>query len=178
MEQLSLIHLSSAAFAVSLVGGTHDLLTRRIPNWLTFPAMLAGLAAQVWLAQWGGLLDGALGIALGFAIFFPIYAVGHMGAGDVKLQMAVGAWLGWKLAFYVAVGAVALGGAFALVEVLFRGRLLAVFRNGWSFLRSLLVPGLVPEPLKVDESRRFAFGICIAGAVAGVIYLHGAGRLG
>jgi prepilin peptidase CpaA len=172
MEQLS-----SAAFAISLFGGMHDLLTRRIPNWLTLPAIGIGLAAQLWAASWSGLLDGSLGILLGFALFFPIYALGHMGAGDVKLQMAVGAWMGWWPGLCVAAGAVALGGIFALFEVLARGRLTAVFRNGYSFLRALLVPGLEVEPLRVDRSRRFAFGVCIAGAVAAVIYLRQSGRL-
>ncbi len=91
--------------------------------------------------------------------------------------MAVGAWLGWWLALHVAFGAVLLGGAYALVEVIFRGRFTAVFRNGYSFLRALLVPGLVAEPLRVDQTRKFAFGICIAAAVALVIVLRHQGRL-
>lgn len=176
MEQLSGT-LSSAAFAISVLGGVHDLLTRRIPNWLTFPAAALGLAAQVWLAGFAGLLDGFLGLLLGFALFFPIYLFGHMGAGDVKLQMAVGAWLGWWLGLHVAVGAVILGAAYALVEIVFRGRLVAVVKNTYSFLRALLVPGLVVEKLKVDEKRKFAFGICIAGAVGVVIWMRHAGRL-
>lgn len=174
MEQLN---LTSAAFAISLFGGVYDLLTRRIPNWLTFPAILLGLGAQLWSGGGSALLGGFLGMLLGFALFFPIYALGQMGAGDVKLQMAMGAWLGWWLGLHVAVGAVLVGGVFALFEVLFRGRFLAVARNGYSFLRSLLVPGLVAERLKVDETRKFAFGACIAVAVAGVIALQHAGRL-
>jgi prepilin peptidase CpaA len=174
MEQLT---LESAAFAIGLCGGVHDLLTRRIPNWLTFPAVAGGILAQVWLHGWHGAVDGALGTALGFAVFFPIHATGHMGAGDVKLQMAVGAWLGWWLGLHVAIGAVLVGGLFALGEVTLRGRLQAVFRSGWAFLRSLLVPGLAAEKLKVDESRKFAFGACIAVSVAGVIALEHAGRL-
>ena len=172
MEQLS-----NAAFAIGLFGGMHDLLTRRIPNWLTFPAIALGLLAQFWFAGFGGMLNGLLGVALGFALFFPIYAAGYMGAGDVKLQMAVSAWMGWWLGLYVAGGAVMLGGVFALCEVIFRGRFSAVFHNGFSFLRALLVPGLVVEPLRVDQSRKFAFGICIAGAVAVVIFLQHSGRL-
>ncbi len=176
MEQLS-GNLTSAAFAISVLGGVHDLFTRRIPNWLTFPAVGLGLVAQLWFVGWVGLLDGILGMLLGFVLFFPIYLTGNMGAGDVKLQMAVGTWLGWKLCLYVAFGAVFLGGAYALFEVIFRGRFIVVFRNGYSFIRSLLVPGLVIENLRVDEKRKFAFGICIAGAVGGVIYLRNAGKL-
>lgn len=174
MDQLA---LSSAAFAIGIFGGVHDLLTRRIPNWLTFPAIGLGLGVQLWSSGGAGALNGLLGTLLGFAFFFPIYATGYMGAGDVKLQMAVGAWLGWWLSLHVAVGAVLVGGVFALFEVIFRGRFLAVLRNGFQFLRALIVPGLAVEKLKVDENRKFAFGACIAVAVALVIALEQAGRL-
>jgi prepilin peptidase CpaA len=172
MEQLS-----AAAFAVSLLGGVNDLLTRKIPNWLTFTAMAVGLAAQAWLMGTPGLLDGALGLGLGFALFFPVYALGYMGAGDVKLLMAVGAWVGWSDCLKIAVGSIVIGAAYALIEITLRGRLPAVIRSTYSFLRALLVPGLVAEKLKLDENRKFAFGICVALAVAGLIMLRHQGRV-
>src|SRR5436309_4731603 len=77
----------------------------KVPNWLTFPLVLGG-----WLlgllnnfgllesAGFEGGLGGALaGTALGFLLLFPVYSVGGMGAGDVKMQMGFGAWVG---AFY------------------------------------------------------------------------------
>lgn len=170
MEQLNAI-----AFALALFGGMHDLLTRRIPNWFTFPAMVAGLAAQAYFLGGAGLLDGLGGLALAFACFLPMYAFGYMGAGDVKLLMVVGAWMGVRACCNVMVASVLLGAAFALVEVIYRGRLLAVLKNTYSFLRSVFVPALVAERIKVDETRKFAFGVCIAGAVALVIYLGPAG---
>lgn len=172
MEQLN-----AAAFALSLFGGMHDLLTRRIPNWFTFPAMLLGIAAQGWFYGGWGALDGLAGLALGFALFFPMYLFGYMGAGDVKLLMAVGAWMGWKNCYHVAIASILLGAAFALCEVIYRGRLIAVGRNIYFFLRSVFVPGLVPEKLRMDHSRKFAFGVCVAGAVAVVIFLDHQGRL-
>jgi hypothetical protein len=48
--------------------------------------------------------------------------------------------------------------------------------NTFSFLRALLVPGLVPEPLKMDRTRNFAFGICLALGVGSAIYLQQSGR--
>jgi prepilin peptidase CpaA len=170
MEQLEA--LGSAAFAIGVFGGVHDLLTRRIPNWLTVPAIVLGLLARFWLLGGWGSLNGFLGLICGFGLFFPIFATGFMGAGDVKLQMAVGAWLGWRLCLEVAFLSVMVGGVYALFEVVFRGRFKAVLRNGYSFLRALLVPGLEAEKLRVDESRKFAFGICIAVAVALTIFLE------
>lgn len=172
MEQLN-----AAAFFVGLFGGIFDLLTRRVPNWITFPAMLIGLVAQFWFSDLAGVGQGILGILLGFGIFFPVYALGYMGAGDVKLMMAVGAFGGWQFCWRTAIASVVFGGAFALGDVLFRGRLVAVARNTYSFLRSVLVPGLVPEPLQLDKERKFTFGICIALGAAAVIYLQHSGRL-
>lgn len=167
--------LSRVAFAISLLGGVHDLLTTRIPNWLTFPAMAAGLAAQVYFFGLPGAGDSLLGVALGFALFYPIHAFGYMGAGDVKLLMAIGAWLGWHACWLVAAGSVVVGAIYALAEVIYRGRLLAVIKNTLQFLRSVLVPGLVVEKLKLDHSRKFAFGLCLTISVAGWIYLRHAG---
>jgi prepilin peptidase CpaA len=73
-----------------------------VPNWLTFPLVLSGWALAM-LHTCGLLLDSTgsgdvwaslAGTALGFALLFPVYAVGGMGAGDVKMQMGFGAWLG------------------------------------------------------------------------------------
>jgi prepilin peptidase CpaA len=172
MEQLS-----AAAFAISLVGGMHDLLTRRIPNWLTFPAMLLGLIGQAWLFGASGALDSLLGILLGLAVLLPVYLLGYMGAGDVKLLMAVGAWLGWRLCWRVALFSILCGAAYAAAEIVIRGRALEVARRTYSFIRALLVPGLVAEKLRLDESRKFAFGICITLAVALVTVLRHQGRL-
>ena len=76
--------------------------------------------------------------------------------------MAVGAWVGWQTCWRVAVAAVIFGGIYSLGEIIFRGRLAAVVMSTYSFMRSLLVPALVPEKLRLDENRKFAFGICVA----------------
>lgn len=172
MEQLN-----AAAFGIGLFGGVFDLLTRRVPNWITFPAMVLGLAAQIWFGGLEGGLQSLLGILAGFAIFFPVYALGYMGAGDVKLMMAVGAFGGWLFCLRSALAAVVIGGGFAFFDILLRGRFLVVFRNTYSFLRALMVPGLVAEPLKLDKERKFTFGICIALGTAAVIWLQHSGRL-
>lgn len=172
MEQLTTI-----AFGLSIFGGIHDLLTKKIPNWFTFPAMLLGILAQLWFFGVGGILEGFLGIILGFILFAPVYFLGYMGAGDVKLMMVVGAWIGWFLCLRVAIGAVVVGGIYAFIEILFRGRMQVVIRNSYSFLRSLLVPNLVPEKLNLDSNRKFTFGICVPIGFAIVIYLRHRGQL-
>ncbi len=80
--------------AALVVAVTTDLMWRRIPNWLTVPFLGAGLAVSVWLHGWHGLATSAEGAALGLLIYGILFWLGGMGAGDVKLCAAIGAWIG------------------------------------------------------------------------------------
>ena len=71
----------------------------KVPNWLTFPLILSGWLLGLihdfgWLTGSGGIGASLAGTALGFALLLPVYAIGGMGAGDVKMQMGFGAWVG------------------------------------------------------------------------------------
>ena len=81
-------------FLIALWISYEDLRTRKIPNYLTFGAALAGLAYNLAVSGWGGLGDGLLGLLLGLAFLILPYLMGGMGAGDVKALAALGAWLG------------------------------------------------------------------------------------
>jgi prepilin peptidase CpaA len=171
MEQLG-----PFAFACGLLGGVYDLLTRRIPNWITFGGAGLGLIVQIYYGGFPGALHSLLGMLVALLLFLPIHVFGYMGAGDVKLLMAVGAWLNGIQILYVALGSILVGAAYALVEIIIRRRFLAVVKNTYLFLRSVFVPGLVVEKLRVDD-RKFAFGICIAISTALWMYLRHEGRL-
>ena len=60
-----------------------------------------------------GVTHAVLGLIVGLAVFFPLFALGAMGAGDVKLMAAIGAWLGWKSVIRRPVRSLA-GGVLAL----------------------------------------------------------------
>jgi prepilin peptidase CpaA len=92
----------------------------RVPNWLTFPMVLSGLIYSTWVGGWEGLGDGLLGMLVGLATLLPLYAVGGMGAGDVKLMAGMGAWLGAAVTWNAFVVSVIVGGVMALAMVLWR----------------------------------------------------------
>ena len=73
------------AVGVALVAVAWDLATRRIPNVLTFGAALAALVVHAYIGGWNGAGMAAAGWVAGVALFFPVFALGGMGAGDVKL---------------------------------------------------------------------------------------------
>lgn len=82
------------AFLLATVAAIQDLFQYRISNNLTYPAILGGLTWHAWLYAWPGLAYSGLAIAIAFACLFPVFLARGFGAGDVKLFMALGAWLG------------------------------------------------------------------------------------
>ena len=94
----------------------------KVPNWITFPMVLTGLLYHSVAGGWDGTTDSLSGIAWGLLCLLPLYAVGGMGAGDVKLMAGIGAWLGatttcWAFAVTVVVGAL-----MAVVMIAFSGK--------------------------------------------------------
>jgi prepilin peptidase CpaA len=100
----------------------------KVPNWITFPMILAGwlysatcVAGYPW---WEGLLYSLIGTVVGLALLLPAYAIGGMGAGDVKLLAGVGAWVWYKDTLYAFALSAIVGGVIAVLMV--------VLRRGWN----------------------------------------------
>ncbi len=79
---------------VALVAAVFDFRRFRVPNLLTFPLCLSGLAFHTLLGGLGGLRFSVVGIVVGILALLLFYILGVMGAGDVKLLAAVGSWIG------------------------------------------------------------------------------------
>lgn len=99
---------------VVLIATATDLRSRRIPNWLVLPFLIAGFAVSSWINGWHGLARSAEGMVLGFAVFGLFFWFGGMGAGDVKLAAAIGAWIGPQQTMLALLFTALAGGAMAL----------------------------------------------------------------
>ncbi len=71
-----------------------DARQRRIPNWLTFGLLLAGLGRALAFGGGGSFGHAVLGMLAGAALPLVLYAISALGGGDVKLLAAIGAWVG------------------------------------------------------------------------------------
>src|SRR5919201_5001170 len=129
-----LLLLSAAMIVAAVIDGWK----LKVPNWLTFPLVLSGWALGLvhdlgWLpgSGAGGIGAALAGTGLGFALLLPVYAIGGMGAGDVKMQMGFGSWVGayfglahgMQIIFYAFCAAVIIGGVMALIMIIIRGQL-------------------------------------------------------
>ncbi len=124
-------------FVIALWISWGDFKTRKIPNYLTFSAALAGLAYNLGAAGWGGLGDGLLGLLLGFGFLIVPYILGGMGAGDVKALAALGAWLGPSGTFYLFLYMAIAGGLMSLAVMIWKGLLWQKLRRGWAYFCNL-----------------------------------------
>jgi len=140
------------ALGIGAVACATDIRSSRIPNLLTFSAILAGLLFHALLPQGGGLTLALLGMVAGLLVFFPIFALGAMGAGDVKLMAALGAWLGWQPVIYVALYGAVAGGILALALALWRGYLRTAAQNIKSLLTFWAIEGIKPLPALTLEA--------------------------
>lgn len=92
----------------------------KVPNWLTFPMILAGWIYSGVYFGWEGVGQSVAGTALGLALLLPAYAIGGMGAGDVKLLAGVGAWVWATDTFYAFCVSTVIGGVIAVCMILAR----------------------------------------------------------
>ena len=100
-----------------------DLRTRRIPNWLSVPFLLAGMIVPAIAVGWVGFQTSCLGLGLALLLFVVPCFLRGMGMGDLKLAAGVGAWIGpgqFWMAFLVTAMA---GGIMAVAYALFSGSL-------------------------------------------------------
>ena len=120
-----------------IVAAIWDIRTRRIPNWLTLSGVVLGVTLNTFLFELAGLWFSLKGLGVAFGVYFVLYLLRAMGAGDVKLMAAVGAaagagnWLGILVLTSVA-GAVA-----GLLLVAFKGRLRKTLGNLGIIITSL-----------------------------------------
>ena len=150
--------------AVGVVACFTDVRARKIPNLLTFGAAACGLLFHLVVNGAHGLGTAAAGWIVGILLFLPIFLLRGMGAGDVKLLAALGAWLGPLQVIWLALFASIAGGVMALMVATATGYLGTTFRNISNMLLFWSVAGPKPVPdqtLDRSKSPRLAYAIPI-----------------
>ena len=143
----------------------------KVPNWLTFPVILSGwllgLLNMFEVVPYGG--DGYIGASLagtflGFGLLLPMYAIGGMGAGDVKMTMGFGAWAGtffglegglclWVIVYAFCAGAIS-GGLIALVMMAIRRQFSQNLEHTRAILMDLVTTGSIAMIAQKANQRR------------------------
>ncbi|MCI0378995.1 MAG: A24 family peptidase [Gemmataceae bacterium] len=164
----------------------------KVPNKLTFPLVISGwilgLANDFGLGAGEGGIGAALaGTFLGMGLLLPVYAIGGMGAGDVKMTMGFGSWIGaffglaegmWIIVYAFCAGTI-VGGIIALGMIAVRGN----YRHNVMHVREIVgdmftSTGIGDVADKANKRRprwhRLPYGVplCI-GFLGCLIFLYG-----
>ena len=187
--------------AAMIVAAVIDGWKLKVPNWLTFPLIISGWGLGVLHScgllestGTGGIAASLIATGLGFLLLFPLYAIGGMGAGDVKMQMGFGAWVGafygmravdgvhpgagWILVSAFCLAAV-IGGVLALGMIVVRGQLKTNMSNTRAILGDLVGASVTTAADKAAQRKSrmhllpYGIPLCL-GFVSYLIYLHGA----
>lgn len=155
--------------ALLLAAAVCDWRTFRIPNLLTgagivFALVYNAIVPPVWQAGWTWAPAGML---LGFGAMLPMYLMGVMGAGDVKLMAMVGAFLGFNATLQALLFCVLTAGVAALAFGLRKrvlGRLLA---NAGAAMRGMFWSAIASGKPQLAAGAmpsvgRLAYGVSIA----------------
>ncbi len=158
------MYLLAGALVVACIGAGWDVLTYRIPNKLTYPAIGVAFLAHLVMEGPIGIAWAAAGLCIAGGAFFVLYLLRTMGAGDVKLMAAVGAFAGPSKAVEIALYSAIAGGILAFIIAVYKGRLRRTLTNLMDLLRFHAAVGPEVHPtLNVEnpEALRFAYGVAI-----------------
>jgi prepilin peptidase CpaA len=181
MVELLLMLFEDPRFVVLLgllvIAAVTDCRSYKIPNWLTFGGLTFGLIYSIVVpfSVKLGFLWALGGAATGFFIMLPLYALGMLGAGDVKLMAMTGAFLGVDSTVAAVVFSLIVGGVAALGFSLFKGALGKMLGNVKKAAQMMVMSaagGFKPE-MRIAPAQsvgKLPYAVCIGvGTVASLV---------
>ena len=157
-----------------------DLSTRKIPNSIVVFGLIVGLVCQCVATQGAGGGNWLVGVTVAFACFIPLYILRGMAAGDVKLMMAVGGFLGYPLIIKAIVCVFLSGGVMAVGFVILKGRFKHLTQNVRMMLTDLYIKttsgvSVADDYVMKNSAGRMPYALAIAIGSGIAVYLETTG---
>ena len=158
----------SAIFA--LAAGITDLRWRRIPNWLTVPAIPIAVLLHAVAGGWPGARLSLLGSVVGLGLLLPLVLIRSLGGGDWKLMGGLGAFFGSQRLLTVLLATLLINGFMALCLIIWKRRVGKTLRNLGRMTAAFFSLHLPGDDLTLDnpDAAKVPFGV--AAAVAVLLY--------
>lgn len=168
---IGLIYVRYLLFLLLIIAVLMDFKFDRIYNgWILFGSLL-GLSFHVWGNGWRGICSAAVSMLFSFSLLYPIYKIGGLGAGDVKLFIMSGSFLSVNRLLYVIFFAFLIGAMISIGKMISEGNFKERMQYLFSYLSDVLCTGqwkLYGENLKQDSRKyksgkiHFALPICLS----------------
>jgi prepilin peptidase CpaA len=162
----------AVAVVITLVAAITDMRTGRIPNWLTYPLLVAAPVANGFIGGAEPLLRSLLGIVLCGAVPLLLFVRGAMGGGDVKLFAVLGGILGPAAGVEVQFFAYVAVAFLLLARMAWDGKLLQTLQNVVRAGFNLVVPERFQKPLEPAMLTTMRMGLAIFVATLWSLYLN------
>ncbi len=127
-------------WALLILATATDLIWGKIFNWIVLSFLVAGLVFGIWSKGFDQATTSALAIVVAFSLFFPLYLVKALAAGDVKLLMAVAAWANFRFVLELGFTGILIG---AVVGTLLLAHTKGI-RGAWDSVRAHYKRTVVP----------------------------------
>jgi prepilin peptidase CpaA len=153
-----------------------DVKSFRIPNGLTFPGAVLGIALNSVLPDGLGFTTALYGFAAALLGLLPLYILRIWGAGDVKLMAVVGAFLGPASFFGALLWCLVTGGITAVMVAWHRKRGRVLLEN----LRCMVYQAAFSAQLRkvsafdgpAESAGKVAYAIPILLGTVGYLIYH------
>ena len=153
-----------------------DLTKRKILNAMILFGLIISFIGQCFTTQGMGGLSWLAGVSIAFAFFIPLYIMRGMAAGDVKLMMAVGGFLGYPLIIKAVVCVFLSGGVIAIMFVIIKGRFKRLFDNMRvmftdAYIKTTSGVNVADDYVMKNSAGRMPYALAIAIGTLIAIYL-------
>ena len=169
--------IQATLVVLAVLGAIFDARQRRVPNWLTLAGLFLGIALNTFLFETAGLWMSLEGLGLAMLVYFPLYLLRGMGAGDVKLMAAIGALVGPVNWFGILVLTALFGAIAALGAIALKGRFRQTMWNIWMILASIRIgqaPYKTNPELDISSERSVRLPHAISIGLGTVVFLAAA----
>jgi prepilin peptidase CpaA len=159
-------------FSLLIIAVCVDQKTRKIPNALVLVGLITAFLLNTSSSGMVGFKQSLTGALIGL-LLLPFFALRLLGAGDVKLMAAVGAFLGATGALYALLFTMMAGGLLAVAVLLFQGRLVSVLssmKNPGQILQASLNGDQVAKPAPKRLGTRLPYSWAILLGTLGSVY--------
>lgn len=141
-------------FGLVASAAVSDYFYGKIYNWMTLPSLFLGLFSHFAFLGFDGLIFSIKGFLLMSIFMLPVYFLGVVGAGDVKIFMAIGSLLGAARAIVLLSWTSVFLGFIAFILLFLRRRAFLFFSETYKSVRSLVTPGLVFQFPKLSDKSK------------------------
>ena len=165
-----------AVGVLAVAAAVTDVRLARVPNWLTYPAIIIALAGHALAGGWTGrganpgLSAAVQGFAVGFGPLLVCWLAGGVGGGDAKLMGALGALGGWRFAVATMMYGFIIVAIMAIVVMIRKKVVRRTLRRIFNAVVLLMVPGAKPADPTTPDSPKVPFAVALsAGALVAIV---------